>query len=487
MISSDTPTQKKAPSPHPTKPGSIPAKTIAIVGAGAAGFFTAITLLEKNPQVAIILYEAAPKPLQKVRISGGGRCNLTHACFEPQELAAHYPRGEKALLGMFSRFQPKDTIQWFESHGLPLKTEPDGRIFPQANTSDAVIDLFLNLASIYKSRFVLKRKTRVLAIAQQASGTFLITSETETQPAKNPQTHSHNATATKVKTTESVDCCVLATGYSPPGWQLAEALGHSIKPVAPSLFPFKINQSLLTGLQGISIAPCKGTLTVSSQASTSQSNKNPQSDKKLSSQNKASHKKKPFKTAAEGILLVTHHGVSGPLIYRLSAWGAQALKNSQYQASLHLDFLPDCLPSELDNDLQAFWHENRLKQAGNTRFKAFPQRFWQALLTEASIDLTQRVDRISKKQHQTLAALLKQLPLTVTGKSPSKEEFVSCGGVPLNEIDCKTMESNRVKNLYLAGEILDIDGLTGGFNFQACWTAAWIISDALSVSDPCYD
>jgi predicted Rossmann fold flavoprotein len=404
---------------------------IAVIGGGAAGFFAALNTAEKNPRARITIFEAAAKPLQKVLISGGGRCNVTHACFDPVRLTEFYPRGQKELRSLFARFQPRDTMTWFENRGLRLKTEPDGRVFPITDCSQDVIALFLDQAE--KLRIRLRTQTRVESVRHQ-NGQFAITSQGKTEP---------------------FDVCILSTGYSPPGWKLAESLGHTIIPPVPSLFPFTVKDSVISGLQGISLPHVQGRLMVESPG-------------------------KPQKLEAEGALLITHTGLSGPVIYRLSAWGARALAESRYQARLQLDLLPELEEEALRSRLQTLLMETEAKKKlENTHFPPLPNRLWLSLLLASGANLEVRSESVSKKTLNRLIENLKRLPLTVTGKSPSKEEFVSCGGVPLKEVDFKIMQSRRVPQLYFGGEILDIDGLTGGFNFQACWSEGWAISEAL--------
>lgn len=418
--------------PDPSR-STLPETRIAIVGGGAAGFFAAVNTAEKNPRARIIIFEAAHKPLQKVFISGGGRCNLTHSCFEPARLIEYYPRGQKELRSLFARFQPRDTVNWFQSRGLRLKTEEDGRIFPVSDNSQDVIDLFLALAREYGIE--VRTQSRVEGIERQDDG-FRVYSRGKA---------------------EVFDACVLATGYSPPGWKLAESLGHQIIPPVPSLFPFTVKSPVLEGLQGIALLRASGKLTV-----------------KLSERTE--------KLQAEGPLLITHTGLSGPLIYRLSAWGAKALADNRYQGALQLDLLPDAEEEALRRDLhQLLTVTEGRKKLANISFSPLPNRLWLSLLVDSGANPEEKGESVSKKVINRLVEGIKRLPLAVSGKSPSKEEFVSCGGVPLKEVDFKTMQSRLVPGLYFGGEILNIDGLTGGFNFQACWSGGWAISESLKL------
>ena len=411
---------------------------VIIVGAGAAGMFTAANIALNNPQISVLVLEAASQPLQKVRISGGGRCNLTHHCFDPATLLTHYPRGSQELRGLFHRFQPEHTIAWFAKQGLHTKTEADGRIFPTSDDSNEVIQTLLKTAR--KGNTTLATGVRIQQITKQTDGHFeLLTQDPEhgTQTLTSPY-------------------LMLATGYSPSGWQFARELGHTVHNPVPSLFPFKVTSSPLKGLHGISLPRVSGQLSF-------------EGDKKST-------------LAAEGAFLITHQGVSGPLIYRLSAWGARKLAEHQYQGTLKLDFFPDWTDDALKTRLiecqDTDWVKKQMK---NTRFENIPHRLWEQLLVHSGIDLEGRADTTSRKRLQnSLVDCLKRLHLSINGKSPSKEEFVSCGGVLRKEIDFSSMQSKQCPGLFFAGEIIDIDGLTGGFNFQACWSAGWVAGQSIT-------
>jgi predicted Rossmann fold flavoprotein len=374
-----------------------------------------------------------------VAISGGGRCNVTHACFEPSRLVDFYPRGSRELRSLFARFQPQDTIAWFKARGLKLKTEGDGRLFPISDSSSDVIAALM--LSARKSGVQLHSSVRVQNITYKKDDSKAEKSVFEITLASGQ--------------TEYFDACVLATGYSPPGWAMAKALGHTILPPVPSLFPFTVKSPLLRELQGISLEKVSGRLL------------SPAGEK--------------ISSTEEGAMLITHTGLSGPVIYRLSARAARELAEHRYQAELILDLLPSLSIDELHDQLEhCFKEDSNLKKVFNTRFEPFSHRLWLALCEAAEIDLEQRADSVPLKNLRRLAEqYIKRLSLPVSGKSPSKEEFVSCGGVSRKEVDFKTMESKRVPNLYFAGEILDIDGLTGGFNFQACWSGGWVVSEAV--------
>jgi len=404
---------------HLPKPESL-----AVIGGGAAGFFAAVNVAHKSPETTVTVFEAAAKPLQKVFISGGGRCNVTHGCFDPRLLLQHYPRGQKELPSVLARFQPKDTVEWFARRGLMLKTESDGRMFPVSDRSQDVIDCLRREA--HRSGVELLCGARVSEIKHE-NGQFWVHSK-------------------------PFDAVLLATGYSPPGWQLAASLGHTIIPPVPSLFPFKIQSLLLQDLQGLSMLDVAGRLTVGKE-----------------------------KFEARGPVLITHLGLSGPVIYRLSALGARALAGAGYQASVRIDWLPETSEETLRADLtRLFFETDKQKKIANTQLAPFAHRLWLSLLTASGADLEAQAAHLTKKAFNKLIELLKRCDLPVTGKSPSKEEFVSCGGVDCREVNFQTMESKIMPGLYFAGEILNIDGLTGGFNFQSAWSTGWVVSEALA-------
>lgn len=411
---------------------------IVVVGGGAAGFFTAINTAElcrqHHIQYDITILEASPKCLQKVLISGGGRCNVTHHCFEPKQLVSYYPRGQKELLGLFAKFQPQDMVSWMKNHGIRLVAEADGRMFPSENTSEAIIDCFLETA--HQLNIQIKNNQRITHIEKTEDGFITLTQQ---------------------QTYES-DRLVLATGYSPPGWKLAESLGHTIIPPVPSLFPFKTATNPFHQIPGISLEHTKGSLTIH----------HPDS-------------KKPTRFDAEGPLLFTHTGLSGPVIYRLSALGAAALAQNKYQGKITIDLLPQMPEDELRLFLNQSVKEAQSKKLiKNTDLKGFPQRLWLTLLEFVEADFESPAQTLTSKTINKLVENIKRMPSQVIGKSPSKEEFVSCGGIDLKEVDFKTMESKRCPGLYLAGEILNIDGLTGGFNFQSCWSGGWAAANGIT-------
>ncbi len=396
---------------------------LIVVGGGAAGFFGALACAGANPLARIAILEKAGAVLGKVRISGGGRCNLTHACFDPAELVGYYPRGAKELRSAFTRFQPADTIRWFENHGVRLKTEADSRIFPLSNSSETVIDCLTSAAG--RSGIQVRTRFGVAAVERVHDETFrLYGKESEVL-------HSRSL--------------LLACGGERAGFDLAASLGHQIVPPVPSLFTFKVNDSRLRGLQGIS-AP-------------------------------AAHLSLPVANLnAAGPLLVTHWGLSGPAVLRLSAWGARTLFENRYQMELRIRWIS----ADVGPRLQEMRLSGGRKQiAAQSPFNELPLRLWQHLVEAAGIPHHQLWANLSRAQLQALTMELVDGSYQIDGKGAFKEEFVTCGGVALHEVDFRSMQSRVTPRLYLAGEILDIDGLTGGFNFQNAWTTAWIAGNAI--------
>ena len=414
---------------------------ITIVGGGAAGFFGALAAAVADPSAQIDLFEAAPHPLQKVRISGGGRCNVTHHCYDPRELVKGYPRGARELLGPFTRFGPRETVEWFEQRGVRLKAEADGRMFPVTDQSSTVVDCLTRAA----------RDAGIhLRLGQNVKAVVAMPDVLALQSPKGPTSDPRFEIALSDGSRERYDRVLLATGGSPQGYRLAASLGHSIVPCVPSLFTFNVTDARLEGLAGISFEEAALTLSVDD--------------------SKALHQTGP--------MLVTHWGLSGPAVLKLSAWGARVLAGSRYQSSLTVNFLPDLTTAHVREELAGFKVADARKRVQTDSRFGIPSRYWTRLVRHASI----AEDTIwSNVSNQALAALVTELTaarFAISGRGVFKEEFVTCGGVTLSEVDFKTMESKRVPGLYLAGEILDIDGITGGFNFQSAWTTGWLAGKA---------
>ena len=391
-----------------------------VLGGGAAGLFAALSAKAANPYGKVALLEKSAVLLAKVRISGGGRCNVTHHCIEPEKLIQNYPRGGKELRGLFHRFQPRDTVQWFESRGALLKVEEDGRVFPTTNRSETIIDTLLNEAKKLGLPIFMQQKIKKI---EKTDFGFQI-----------------GPYATRT--------LVLATGSSKDGYAIATQLGHTLQKPVPSLFTFNVPTSPFKELSGISHDPVTLSIVDTS-------------------------------LAQKGPLLITHFGFSGPAALKLSAWGARVFHEQNYKVPLSLNWLPD---QSVQETLETFLQMKKA-QPNKTLLSLnpfyFPKNLWKTLLQDE-----RRLNDLSRKDLQTFAEKLHKDLYLVNGKTTHKEEFVTCGGVTLKEVHMKTMESKICPGLYFAGEILDIDGVTGGFNFQAAWTTGHIAGTcAMSSSD----
>jgi predicted Rossmann fold flavoprotein len=397
---------------------------VVVIGGGAAGFLAAITCAEADPRARVVILENTSHVLAKVRVSGGGRCNVTHACFDPAELAQHYPRGGKALRGPFTRFQPRETMAWFAGRGVPLKTEADGRVFPASDRSETIVDCLTGAARA--AGVEVRLGVRILSVTKPDR--FLIDLRDGAALA--------------------ADGVLLATGSSPQGYRWAAALGHTIEPPVPSLFTFAVDDARLRGLPGVSVAKATVALAGTSLAQT-------------------------------GPLLITHWGLSGPAVLKLSAWAARELAQREYRAELVVDWLPDLNGEQLRLRLLALKADLARQQVGTSSPLGLPARLWVRLLGAAGIGEDQKWTSVSHRQLADLGNQLSRGAFQLTGKGAFKEEFVTCGGVRLAEVAFKTMESRVCPGLYFAGEILDIDGVTGGFNFQSAWTTGWLAGQAM--------
>lgn len=385
-------------------------KTVVVVGGGAAGFFGAIAHAERNRSNKVILLEKTATLLAKVRISGGGRCNVTHACFDPRELVKNYPRGGKELLGPFHQFQPKDTIKWFEDRGVELKAEEDGRMFPITDSSQTIIDCLMK--SALEVGIEIRLNQRVESIDKVGNGFQIAGIE--------------------------ADAILLATGSHPKGFAFAEKLGHTLVPPVPSLFTFNIPNFPLEELSGVSVDPVEVHVGGVKQS---------------------------------GALLITHWGFSGPAALKLSAWEARKLHACDYQTTFWVNWFPE--ERNLKDKLIQFKEQNGQKTLLSSPLP-FPKNLWKKLLERHHFETEKKWRDLPNKELFRLAEKLQGDPYQVSGKTTYKQEFVTCGGVALNEVNFKTLESFKCPNLYFAGEILNIDGITGGFNFQNAWTTSWI-------------
>ena len=401
-------------------------KKVMIIGGGAAGFFTAINAKEMNPELDITILEKGKEVLQKVKISGGGRCNVTHACFEPKELVQFYPRGEKELLGPFHQFMTGDTFEWFENNGIPLKIEKDNRVFPESNTSQTIIDCFLG-------------KTKALGI---------------------PVLKNHGVNSIKkqgdswlVTTKEQqfvCDAVVMAAGSSKKVWELSKVLRHSIISPVPSLFTFNIKDFRIKDLLGISV---------------------PNATVQLEDTN----------LEASGPLLITHWGMSGPAILKLSAFGARVLAKKNYEYKVQVDWLSRPTHKIVNVLLNLKKKHSKKQVIVRSPFEEIPKRLWERFVLATTIKTPFNWADVSHDQIDALANQLTKSVYIAKGKSTFKEEFVTAGGVDLREINFKNFESKLQNNLFFVGEVLNIDAVTGGFNFQNAWTGGWLCAKSLSV------
>jgi predicted Rossmann fold flavoprotein len=395
-----------------------------VIGGGAAGYFGAIACAEACQAARILILEATARVLTKVKISGGGRCNVTHFQFDTKQLVTNYPRGQKELIGPFHRFQPKDTQEWFLNHGVTLTTEDDGRMFPASNNSQTIIDCLTDTAE--KAGVILQKMSMVEKI-----------------------NYNNKIFTLSIKGKENLNAkhILLATGSMPYGVELAKNLNHNLISPVPSLFTFQINHKLLEGLAGVSFSKVKITLKIEEQK---------------------------MEFTQQGPCLITHWGLSGPAVLKLSAFAARELFSSSYKANLFINWI---FPLEYEEAVEKLEISKKLspkKKICNENPFECVRRFWDAILDFTEISPDKTLSELNKKEIQNLAKNLTKFEMNVSGKGVFKDEFVTAGGVSRSEIDFRTMESKICKNLFFAGEIIDIDGITGGFNFQNAWTGSWI-------------
>ncbi len=397
---------------------------LIVIGGGAAGFFTAINVAENNPNLSIAILERGKEVLSKVRVSGGGRCNVTHAEFIPNELSKNYPRGEKELKGPFHTFMTGDTMEWFDRRGVALKIEEDGRIFPVSDSSATIIDCFLSET----------KRLGITVLTNHSVKNFEANNE-----GWNVETNQGNFTTKKL---------MIATGSNPKIWKLLNTLGHNTIHPVPSLFTFNIKDPRIKELPGVVT--------------------------------NALVKVKNTKLSSEGPLLITHWGMSGPAILKLSAWGAIALNALHYDFEIKVNWLQHYTAQEILEELKELKNKNSKQHIFKYTQFELPKRLWQSLVLASGIKPDTRWADVNKMLLYTLSEQLTQGVFKVHGKSTFKEEFVTAGGITLKEVNFKTFESKRYKNLYFAGEVLNIDAITGGFNFQNAWTGAFIAAQAIA-------
>lgn len=402
---------------------------IVVAGGGAAGFFAAVTAAEANPSLRIVLLEKSPELLAKVAISGGGRCNVTHACFDPDALCSFYPRGSRELRGAFHKWQPRDTVAWFERRGVRLKAEADGRMFPVSDSSSDITGPLISAAK--RLGVEIRTSCGVRAVTRKKDGTFRL--------------------ALSDRSEAVCGRLMLATGgnQNSSGFALAASLGHAIVDPVPSLFTFHVEDPRIDGLQGISVPAASVTVPGARLMQT-------------------------------GPLLITHWGFSGPAILKLSAWGARTLAERNYTFPLRIHWISDVNRAQVVETMRSL----RTTQGGKAVRGPSPfglvSRLWQSLCAGAGVGEEVRWATLTAGQLDTLAAELCEGEYRVSGKSLFKEEFVTCGGVSLPEVDFRTMESRVCPGLHFGGELLDIDGVTGGFNLQAAWTTGRLAGLAMA-------
>lgn len=394
---------------------------VAIVGGGAAGFFAAFSVKEHHPKAHVIIFEKSDKILSKVKISGGGRCNVTNACFHPSRLSKFYPRGEKQLKKAFSIFQPKDTVEWFAKRGVELKAEPDKRMFPMTDDSQTIIDCFLKEAQLKKIQIV--RQYPVKELIPEEKGFTIVFKDSK----------------------EQFDKIIVATGGSPKisGFEWLQNIGHAIINPIPSLFTFNMPKEPIKELMGLVVE-------------------------------NATARIQGTKLAYTGPVLITHWGMSGPAILKLSAWGARLLYDRNYKFNVQMNWLSVKSEDEVRDILNTEIQHIRMKKIANANPFGLPSRMWSFLLEKVQINSDTLWMDLSKKNINKLINVLLNDVYVVSGKTTFKSEFVTCGGLCLSDVDMKTMQSRICRDLYFAGEVLDIDGITGGFNFQAAWTTGYI-------------
>ncbi len=394
-------------------------KRIVVIGGGAGGFFSAISCAENQNNVEVKILEQSSNVLGKVKVSGGGRCNVTHACFIPKDLVKFYPRGNKELLGPFHTFMTGDTMEWYETRGVSLKVEDDNRIFPDTDSSQTIIDCLTKEAE--KNGVEVVTNCGVRGISKEGAVWKLKTGKGELE----------------------ADVVIVATGSSKSMWQMLEELGHTIIEPIPSLFTFNTKDTRFRGLAGLSV---------------------PNAMVKINGSKLKEH----------GPLLVTHWGISGPAVLKLSSVGARHLHGLNYKFGISIDWCFDYDEEDIREQLEDMKNNSPKQQLQNAKLFSLPKRLWNSLLEHAGISGSKIWGELSKKQANKLVEQLKRGQFNINGKSTNKEEFVTCGGVDLREIDFKAFKSKVVDDLYIVGECLNIDALTGGFNFQAAWTGGYI-------------
>ncbi|WP_289060833.1 NAD(P)/FAD-dependent oxidoreductase [uncultured Zobellia sp.] len=420
---------------------------VIVIGGGAAGFYTAIHIAEAKPHLKIAILERGKDVLGKVKVSGGGRCNVTHAEFDPRELTKNYPRGEKELIGPFHTYCSGDTIAFFEERGITLKIESDGRMFPESDSSQTIIDCFLNETNRLGVKILKHSAVSKIEKKEDKEG-FKITT---------------------IKHSYECEKLVVATGSNPKVWKLLENMGHTIVPAVPSLFTFNCKDQRIAGIPGVSTL---------AQIEVFQ---NQVYNLKITTRLKSKKSKLPILTS-DGPLLITHWGLSGPAILKLSAWGARLLNDMHYKFKIRVNWLPDYNFEGLMGLFLEIKEVEAKKTVLRTKALEVPRRLWTNLVRASGIDETDKWADVTKNQLEKLAHQLVECELKIDGKSTFKEEFVTAGGIDLKEVNFKTYESKKLPGMYFAGEVINVDAITGGFNFQNAWTGGYIAAQAVANS-----
>ncbi|MFT3701486.1 MAG: NAD(P)/FAD-dependent oxidoreductase [Agriterribacter sp.] len=407
-------------------------KQLIVIGGGAAGFFTAVNAARLDPLLKVIILEKTSKLLSKVKVSGGGRCNVTHACFEIDEMAKRYPRGFHFVRKAFHHFFTTDTIEWFKERGVALKTEADGRMFPDTDQSETIIHCLLKEADKYKVEIRMNADVKKIDVLNDDTGN------------KNFRIHFANEAVL-----EADFLCVASGGYPKASqFEWLQQTGHTIIEPAPSLFTFNMPGNTITSLMGMSVA---NTIV----------------------------KIKNTKLVEQGPLLVTHWGMSGPVVLRLSAWGARALAQCNYNFTITVNWVPEYTEQSLRNEWALLRQQNAAQKISSRNPFNLPNRLWEYLIEQSGVDAAQRWGDIASKQQNLLIQHLTMQQFEIKGKTTFKEEFVTCGGISLTDVDVNTMQSKKHSGLFFAGEVLDVDGITGGFNFQHAWTSGWVAAKGI--------
>jgi len=401
-------------------------KKLVVIGGGAAGFFCAVNAARLHPQLQVILLEKSSKLLSKVKVSGGGRCNVTHACFNISDMIKKYPRGASFLKKAFQHFFTTDTIQWFQERGVPLKTEADGRMFPASNTSQTIVDCLVNEASMYEVEVRMQADVKEIRIDSTGNG------------------ERFTLTLADQKSIQADYLCIASGGYPKSAqFEWLTKIGHTIQSPVPSLFTFNIPQNPVTQLMGISLE-------------------------------NATVKIAGSKLQQSGPMLITHWGLSGPAVLKLSAWGARELADKNYHFTIQVNWLPGFNENSLKDKIQQVRFDIASQKIINRNPFGIPSRLWEYFLQQCGIDANIRWADLPAREQNKLIKILCAQELEVKGKTTFKEEFVTAGGIQLSEIDANTLQSKFIPNLFFAGEVIDVDGVTGGFNFQNAWTTGWI-------------